>query len=207
MKQWTRSDTIALAFQLCATCHGSGLRIGRRGGINPCNCVLRAVFRICYNRFRFCVTKEKHLSRATLEYGTGGKDRRYLWSRKDEEYIADFFLVSKRTLSEPEWQVFRFHFLLGADWKLCCRRLAVDRGNFFHMVYRIEQKLGRTFRELEPYALFPLDDYFHGALHPEPHDPLPGPPAAENGHSAHLVIPIRAQAAPPVVEIPEERAA
>jgi hypothetical protein len=29
-------------------------------------------------------------------------------------------------------------------------------------VYRIEQKLGRVFRELEPYALFPVNEYFHG---------------------------------------------
>ncbi len=38
----------------------------------------------------------------------------------------------------------------------------MDRGSFFHEVYRIEQKLGKTFRELEPYALFPLDEYFSG---------------------------------------------
>ncbi|MEQ1949057.1 MAG: hypothetical protein ABL995_17835 [Bryobacteraceae bacterium] len=58
--------------------------------------------------------------------------------------------------------MFRYHFLLGADWKLCTRRLGMDRGNFFHAVYRIEQKLGRAFRELEPYALFPLDEYYNG---------------------------------------------
>jgi len=55
--------------------------------------------------------------------------------------------------------------LLGADWKLCCRRLKMDRGNFFHTLYRIQQKLGRVFRELEPYALFPLDEYFGGPIH------------------------------------------
>jgi hypothetical protein len=33
-------------------------------------------------------------------------------------------------------------------WKLCCRQLGTDRGNFFHAVYRIEQKLGRVFAEL-----------------------------------------------------------
>jgi hypothetical protein len=38
----------------------------------------------------------------------------------------------------------------------------MDRGNFFHAVYRIEQKLGKVFRELEPYPLFPLSDYFNG---------------------------------------------
>lgn len=43
---------------------------------------------------------------------------------------------------------------------MCCRKLNLDRGTFFHDVYRIQQKLGRTFRELEPYALFPVDEYF-----------------------------------------------
>lgn len=85
-----------------------------------------------------------------------------MWGLKDEEYIADFCLVSRRTLSEPEYRLFKYHFLLGADWKLCCRKLNIDRGTFFHAVYRIEQKLGRTFRELEPHALFPLDEYFSG---------------------------------------------
>src|SRR5262249_32666605 len=48
----------------------------------------------------------------------------------------------------------------GADWKVCCRRLQVERGIFFHNVYRIQQILGRTFAELKPYALYPLDEYF-----------------------------------------------
>ena len=44
---------------------------------------------------------------------------------------------------QTEDKIFRYHFLLGADWKLCARKLGIDRGNFFHAVYRIEQKLGR----------------------------------------------------------------
>jgi len=38
----------------------------------------------------------------------------------------------------------------------------MERGNFFHEFYRIQQKLGRIFRELAPYSLFPLDEYFGG---------------------------------------------
>jgi hypothetical protein len=91
-----------------------------------------------------------------------GRRRPGTWGRKDEEYIADFTLVARRTLDESEYRLFRFHFLLGADWRLCARRLAMDRGNFYHAVYRIEQKLGRVFREIEPYPLFPLDEYFYG---------------------------------------------
>ena len=159
--EWTRSQTLALALPGCAQCRGSGLWLGKKTGVSPCNCVLRAIFRICYDRFMRCVQQERYLSKVTLEPDCGHR-RPSTWGRKDEEYIADFTLIARRTLDEFEYRLFRFHFLLGADWRLCSRRLGVDRGNFYHGVYRIEQKLGRTFRELEPYALFPLDEYFHG---------------------------------------------
>jgi len=159
--EWTRSETLALAQQSCTFCYGLGLRPGRAGASTPCNCVFRAIFRACYERFRYCVSKEKHVSRVSLE-ATPGSNRRSVWGLKDEEYIADFCLVSRRALSPREHRVFRYHYLLGADWKLCCQKLSADRGAFFHEIYRIEQKLGRTFRELEPHALFPVDEYFNG---------------------------------------------
>ena len=133
----------------------------------PCNCVLRAIFRICYGRFMRCVTQERHLSRVSLEPDLG-RQRPGTWGRKDEEYIADFCLLARRTLDEDEHRLFRYHFLLGADWKLCTRKLKLERGNFFHGVYRVEKKLGRAFRETEPYGLFPLDDYFNGPPRPRP---------------------------------------
>ena len=102
------------------------------------------------------------MSRVSLE-ANPGRQRKSVWGLKNEEFIADFCLVSRRTLDEQEYQIFRYHFLLGADWKLCCRKLKMDRGTFFHEVYRIQQKLGRTFRELEPHALFPVDEYFNGS--------------------------------------------
>ena len=141
--EWTRSETLTLAMPQCTQCRGSGLRLARKGVLTPCNCVLRCIFRICYDRFVKCVTQERHVSRISLE-PHAGRQRPNTWGRKDEEFIADFSLVSRRTLSEEEYRLFRYHFLLGADWKLCTRKLGIDRGNFFHSVYRIEQKLGRT---------------------------------------------------------------
>jgi hypothetical protein len=38
----------------------------------------------------------------------------------------------------------------------------MDRGSFFHVAYRIQRKLGRAFKEMQPYPLFPLNDYFGG---------------------------------------------
>jgi hypothetical protein len=164
---WSRSEAVALAKESCTHCQGFGLRRNsRKGPESPCNCVLRAIFRACYGRFRYCVSKEKHMSRVRIEI-VGGKDSRQTWGRKDEEFIADFCLISKRTLDEFEYKIFRFHFLLGADWKLCCRQLKIDRGTFFHAVYRIQQKLGRVFREIQPYSLYPLDEYFGGSVRKE----------------------------------------
>ena len=105
-----------------------------------------------------------------------GKDRKMTFARLDEDYICDFYLVSKRTLSEFEFEVFRNHFLLGADWRLCCRQMKIDRGTFFHAVYRIQQKLGRAFREIEPYSLFPLDEYFAGRVQKSNVVVMPSPP-------------------------------
>ena len=158
--QWTRSETLVLAQQSCTHCYGLGLKQGRSGVSTPCNCVFRAIFRACYARFRQCASKEKYISRVSLE-ANPGRQRKSVWGLKNEEFMADFCLVSRRSLEDYQYKVFKYHYLLGADWKLCCRKLGIDRGTFFHEIYRIEQKLGRTFRELEPHALFPLDEYFN----------------------------------------------
>ena len=133
--EWTRTDTIALAKQSCSQCHGLGFRPSAKAKPSPCNCVYRAVFRACYARFRHCATKEKYMSQAKPEH-IAGRDGRVTWGRKDEEYVADFCQVSRKALDELEYKVFRFHFLLGADWRLCTVRLNIDRGTFFHEVYR-----------------------------------------------------------------------
>jgi hypothetical protein len=36
----------------------------------------------------------------------------------------------------------------------------MDRGSFYHEVYRIEVQLGKVFRTLRPYALHPVEEYF-----------------------------------------------
>ena len=161
--KWDRSETIGLAKQFCATCKGVGQKPNLKERPTPCNCVLRAIFRACYARFRHCVTKEKFMSKVSL-VPCHGKDQRRTYARLDEDYVADFCLVSRRTLSEFDYTVFRNHFLLGADWRLCCRQMKCERGDFFHSVYRIQRRLGRVFHELEPYSLYPLDEYFAGKI-------------------------------------------
>jgi hypothetical protein len=148
---WTRSEAIALALPNCAYCVGLGLRKSRQEHV-VCNCVLRAVFNAVYRAFR---------ERAELRWGTtraphGG------WSFTNEEFLADVVLLSRRTLGADSlsWRLFRYHYLLGADWKLCCGKLGMTRGAFFHEVYRIQQRLGRAYHDTEPHALYPVDEYF-----------------------------------------------
>lgn len=159
----TRSDYLALASHKCTFCHGVGTTLGKRGKLLICNCVYRAIFRACHDRFVVCSEKEKHMTQSRISETRGG-GRKLLWGRKDEEYVADFCLISRRYLSPEDHKVFKYFFLYGADWKLCARQLGIDRGLLFHAVTRIQQRLGRVFSELKPYALYPLDDYFHGAL-------------------------------------------
>jgi len=160
---WSSSEAVGLAREGCTHCLGLGLRRTGRVEEMPCSCVLRRIFRSCYAKFRYCAGREKYIGKVRLE-PMNGSEGNFCWSMKDEEYMADFCLVSKRALEPEEYQIFKFHFLLGADWRLCCRRLNIDRGSFFHQLYRIEQKLGRVYRELRPHALFPLDEYFGGKV-------------------------------------------
>lgn len=148
---WPRSLLLVLAKYNCAVCHGSGLRLDH-AAVAPCACVLRAIFRSCYARFELCTGPERYLRRAAFERGRGHRSP----GRKDEEYIADFCLVAKRTLTPAEYRLFHFHFL-------CMGRSGSQRENYFADVYRLEEKLGRTYAELRPYPLYPLSDYFHGA--------------------------------------------
>ena len=144
--EWNRSETLALAAVNCTHCEGEGLLRTEEGPAGPCKCVLRAIFRACYDRFRECASQDLDSSRSSFEFGTT-HDTPGNWSRKNEEYVADFLLIAKRTLTEEEHKIFRYHYLLGADWRLCCRKMNMDKGLFHHACNRIQHKLGRTFAE------------------------------------------------------------
>jgi hypothetical protein len=164
--QWERSNVIGLAKASCSFCHGYGMRPVLRGTEAPCECVFRAIFRACYRRFRECVALGTHTNAVTWERCGGPRGYR-TYSRIREEYMADFCLVSRRSLEDFEHRLFRIHHLMGADWKLCCRQLKMDRGKFFHHVYDIESRLGRIFAELTPYSLYPVGEYFVGTTRRE----------------------------------------
>ena len=158
---WNSSELGFLANLNCTICRGAGIRRKKRGEvIVPCRCALRAAFRACHARFRLCVESSRMRSRVSFERNPSGRSQKGSWGRKDQEYMADFELAAKRVLDPWHLKLFRYHFILGANASMCCRRLRVDRGGFFHAVYRIEAQLGEAFVKLRPYALYPPRDYF-----------------------------------------------
>ena len=174
--KWTSGNTIGIAKTGCAECNGHGIKT-HAGTVRPCGCALRAIFRICLARFKFHVSTMGNVGTVSLETCSKGRDSRRQYGRRSGDYVADFCIVSRKSLNPFEYKLFSAHFLLGADWKLVCRQMNMTRGNFFHAVYRIEEKLGRIFAELEPYVLYPLDEYFGNVL--RDNTPVYDPPAEE----------------------------
>lgn len=162
---WDRTATMTLAYRRCTSCDGLGLaegRVGRAAASFVCGCVLRKIFSLCYAKFQKCAAP---MGIVRLE----SSHRKNSWGMRSQEYVADFCLVAKRVLGEDTQQhnIFKYHFLLGAECGPCCRRLGIDRGAFFHQVYRIQESLGKAFAELQPHALWPLDEYFGGRVRTE----------------------------------------
>jgi hypothetical protein len=82
-------------------------------------------------------------------------------SRPAEEYVADFAVVGRRALRERPLLlvVFDLYILEGLSTACCLRKLKIQQNVFFRRVFQIKQELGRAFREVQPYPLFPLAAY------------------------------------------------
>ena len=136
------------------------MRPVRGGKTTPCHCVYRAVFRACHTRFRTIALSGAYASSVKPEHGfLPGRNRRG-YGMKWQEYAADFVLIARRYLTGNALYIFRMHFLLGCEWAPIAAKLGMDKGEFFHEVYRIQQRLGRLYYEIQPHSLFPLDQYF-----------------------------------------------
>ena len=176
--EWNRSKTLVLASMKCPACTGLGMYKGQ-----PCDCVTRAIFRTCWGRFRDCSGKDKggpvavNLERLGKTAAKGPLNRTaFGWP--SFEYLADFYLIAKRTLTEAEWDIFRFHYLLGANPELCQRCLRISKEDLQDACKRIEVALGRAFGETEPFGLYPLDEYFSPKPHGSKTVAFPGTKAA-----------------------------
>lgn len=159
--QCNKRDLGFLARLDCPLCGGMGYQEMKKRGPAPCDCALRNIFRACYARFRDCVEDGRALSRVNFERSANGRGNRGTWGLKREEFMADFELVARRSLSPGAHQLFRFHYILGASAAMCARRLRVTRSAIRYALERIEMGLGKAFASLQPYPLYPLSDYFN----------------------------------------------
>ncbi len=181
-------DLAILARLDCPHCGGLGYGEFKRRGMLPCECALRNIFRACYARFRHCVQDARSLSRVNFERAPTGRSNRGSWGLKREEYMADFEIVARRTLSAPRYRLFRYHHILGASVLMCARRIGLPSTATHHAVDRIESSLGRAFATLQPYPLYPLSDYFKGRR-AEPVKPCPLPVRSAQTVQPWLSIP------------------
>lgn len=178
-----RGVALSLSLAGCRLCMGIGM-IRNRLGEKPCQCVLRGVFRVCWKEYaRFQCSPPMPM--AKLERLQNGYASAVCYSRPREEYCADFILAARRTLDAKHFLLFEMFWLSNADWKMCARKLGVDKGQVFHAVYRVEAVLGRAFAEMQPYGLYPVDEYLHGAAAPG----LPAIPARVERRPGSLRFP------------------
>ena len=166
---WMR-PYLPMALKKCQMCAGIGIRFGYKARL--CDCVLRRIGRALTDRYRLNQAASCYASSCYAEISPGGKDSRLSWGRKNEEFSADLWLLSKRTLDAETFAVFVLHSLTGHEWRYCTRRLGIDRGTFFHAVYRAEVLLAKAAIALEPYPLFPLSSYFGSTGHRVPSQSL-----------------------------------
>lgn len=184
MEQRLFQEALAIASPSCVYCEGKGVIEPHWKSARLCRCVLRKIFRICLRRYFESERNAGRIGTVSMDY-QGVRVGRVMYGRKEQEFAADFWLVSRRTLSPLEFRILDLHFLHGADWRACCGKLGIKRGNFFHYVYAIEQRMARVFVELEPYPLYPLIDYFTGSR-PEPAGPVDVAPPKPAARAAHI---------------------
>jgi len=159
---------LALANARCGRCSGVGeLQTGN--GLHICPCVYRRVFRACSAKCQELWQRGGEYARSPAAERTGGR-----WARRSStvgfnaaEYLADFELVARRTLRDQplEYEVFWYSCLQRLPWRVCVHLISrnlgqpLSRGNFFHVLYRTEERLGQAFLELRPYSVLPCQ-YF-----------------------------------------------
>ena len=161
---WTRGMLLSLSVQSCTACYGLGaVQIRHRADRESrvCDCVLRGVFRSVLDQYLYRLRlRDDGLSQPSRYCWWPRRGLRQIWSRRGEEFTADFDLLARRTLRPFESRVLKLYYVQGKQWREGCRVMGSNRGLFYHSAYGLASQMGRVFYETEPYGLFPVGDYF-----------------------------------------------
>jgi hypothetical protein len=135
-----------LANGRCSLCAGTGDHsVGRKPQAHPvCRCVYRAIFRQCLAAYF------KHPNPGPSSFS------------RDAEYRADFCLIAKRVLVPRDLKILVEHLLGDNPYRPVAAAVSLDKGNFFHRVYAIEERVGRAFLDAAPHSVWPVAAYFKG---------------------------------------------
>ncbi len=180
-------DLKILADRDCANCGGRGLLDnGGSQELPHCPCALREAFQQCFHAYRDLATVQSlggelasslgrsgnHVTR--IKYGRPPPQARHLplgFCRTAECYMADVFLLARRSLlfgewdhrnvvgPEIRWRLFRRRFLRGCDKAACLKATRMGRNRLSRVLDRIETSVGREFYQVQPYPLWPPSEY------------------------------------------------
>jgi len=150
-----RVDLADIAFanarEKCVYCGGSG-KVKRHFVMRVCSCAYRGIAVKAMNRYRV-LRMSGPWGRCRIERTqTGGLMRGFV----EVEFLAEIDLAARRVLNGPELKVYELYEAQNADWRYCSARVGLNRGNFFHLVYVVEQKLGKA---LYLSGIFPAGRY------------------------------------------------
>ncbi len=166
------ADPLALSTPSCRRCGGLGT-IRKRRGYRTCACVYRRVFRACLTSYHHCQASMGSAGAVQYERVGHAQGRcAIVASFKRAEYAADFIMLARLVLaSRPiELAVFEAYHVDDQEWLVAVPRVnaslhlprPLNRGAFFHAVYREEGLLGKAILQTHPYSLFPPRSYFAG---------------------------------------------
>ena len=141
----------------CKHCQGHGFT-----RFNPiCHCVYVTIFFICYRRFRRAAAADAYQRKITFDFVSGGNQAKHItWSRLNEDYIADFTSLARRTLPAHLSLIFRLRFLLNAAPELIQTRATISRRTYYSHLNEIQRTMGHAILNQSPYSLFPPSTYF-----------------------------------------------
>lgn len=151
---------LTLARWDCVFCNGKGIKPVRKGH-EICPCVYRSIFRICLARYR----RDRAYARMGVALEVGGGCPNF--TRPASEYAADFERLAMRRLSgwDVHQAIFQRHYLEGRDYRsayVAAQRVdpGLSLGMFWHSAYQLAEWVGERLVTIQPYRLYPLDEYF-----------------------------------------------
>ena len=149
-----RKMILATASEQCTVCYGHGRMIR-----DVCHCVHRKAFRESLETY--LMLREDAVSMGANVPLTLSVRGYVSYGMPLADYVIDFDQTARRALTRHQLALLSLYHIAGQPWHVCAPKLRLDRGEFFHQVYRTERLLGCALMETTP-PLYPKARYFAG---------------------------------------------